>query len=194
MSQNSTQLPIKLIAIDGHGGSGKSTLASLLAQRYKAEIIHIDDFTGWHSNDEWWQKIVSFVFEPIIQGKTHLHYARAKWWELHNPEPVTDQLVTNPLIFEGVGASRKELRDYAALRIFVDIPEEICLQRGFERDRGLDGKADNEILELWQGWIEDDKKYFQKHQPQSVADFIVSGQKTINETLLRTFDAFLHKN
>jgi thymidylate kinase len=37
------------IAVDGHGGSGKSTLAKWLAEKYKAEIIHTDDFASWNS-------------------------------------------------------------------------------------------------------------------------------------------------
>ena len=42
-STGGKKLPV-LLAIDGRCGSGKTTLAGMIAQRYRAEVIHMDDF------------------------------------------------------------------------------------------------------------------------------------------------------
>lgn len=42
-SPGGKKLPV-ILAIDGRCGSGKTTLAGMIAHRYKAEVIHMDDF------------------------------------------------------------------------------------------------------------------------------------------------------
>lgn len=165
----------RFIAIDGHGGSGKSTLAKLLAQQLGAEIIHTDDFAGWDNPENWWPLVIERVFEPIKNGATTLNYPRSKWWEAHNPEPVVDQLVTDIMILEGVSALRKEFRPYMSFGIFVDTPREICLQRGFDRDKGQDDKSDDEIKQIWQQWYEKEEAYITRDNPKVIADLIIDG-------------------
>lgn len=170
-------LPVKFIAIDGHGGSGKSTLAKLLAEKFDAEIIHTDDFAGWENPLNWWPLVIERVFEPIKNGAQNLSYPRSKWWETHNPEPVIDQPVTRIMILEGVSALREEFRPYISYGIFVDTPLEVCIQRGFERDRGQDGKSDEEIKSMWQKWYESEEEYIARDKPKSYADLIADGTK-----------------
>lgn len=167
----------RLIAIDGHGGSGKSTLAALLARRYEAEIIHTDDFAGWDNLENWWPLVIERVFEPITNGATTLSYPRSKWWESHNPEPVVDQPVTSIMILEGVTALRREFRTYISFGIFVDTPMEVCMQRGFERDQGQDGKSDEEIRKMWREWYEKEEAYIVRDNPAAYADLVVDGIK-----------------
>ncbi len=174
-------LPISLIAIDGHGGSGKSTLASLLSERLNAEIIHTDDFAGWDNPLNWWPLVVERVFEPIRNGQKALNHPRSKWWETHNPEPVVNQPVTPIMILEGVSALRKEFRPYISYGIFVDTPLEICLRRGFERDKGQDGKSDEEIKKMWEQWHESEEVYIKRDNPQEFADSVADGSKPFDE-------------
>ena len=136
-SKSKTNLPIFLIAIDGHGGSGKSTLAAFLSEKLHAEIIHVDDFASFDNLVDWWPLVVERVFEPIKRGEKFLNYPRSKWSETHHPEPVVDQPVTPIMVLEGVRALRREFRPYISYGIFVDTPKEVCLQRGFERDSNL---------------------------------------------------------
>jgi len=163
------------ISIDGHGGSGKSSLAKKLAESLKAEIIHIDDFTGLGANTDWYKTLINKVIEPSQSGSKFLSYTRAKWWPEHTPKPVKDQPVTSVMIVEGVCSSRAELRSYMAFKIFVDTPRSICIERGIMRDKGMGGKSDEEILAQWNQWLEWDDLYFAKDNPKSVADIIVSG-------------------
>ena len=141
-SKSKTNLPIFLIAIDGHGGSGKSTLAAFLSEKLHAEIIHVDDFASFDNLVDWWPLVVERVFEPIKRGEKFLNYPRSKWSETHHPEPVVDQPVTPIMVLEGVRALRREFRPYISYGIFVDTPKEVCLQRGFERDSGASGQLE----------------------------------------------------
>ncbi len=168
----------RLIAVDGHGGSGKSTLAAMLAKQFNAEIIHTDDFAGWDNLENWWPLVIERVFEPIKNGAITLSYPRSKWWESHNPEPVVDQPVTNIMILEGVSALRKEFRPYISFGIFVDTPVEVCLQRGFERDAGQDGKSDDEIRRMWREWYEKEESYMARDNPKEAADLVVDGTES----------------
>jgi len=181
--QNKTHLPILLIAIDGHGGSGKSTLAKLLSEELNAEIIHTDDFAGWDNQLNWWPLVMERVFEPIKNGQKLLNYPRSKWWETHSPEPVVNQPVTPIMILEGVSSLRKEFRPYISYGIFVDTPKEICLQRGFERDKGQDGKSDEEIKQMWEQWYQQDEAYIKRDSPKEFADLVVDGTRAFDEAV-----------
>ena len=183
MLQNKSNLPIFLIAVDGHGGSGKSTLANLLADRLQAQIIHTDDFAGWDNPLNWWPLVIKRVFEPIMNGEKTLSYPRSKWWETHNPEPVVNQLVTPIMILEGVSSIRTEFRPYISYSFFVDTPPEVCLQRGFERDKGQYGKSDEEIKQMWKQWYEKEEVYIKRDNPKEFADLIVDGVKSFEEQI-----------
>lgn len=174
---------VKIIAVDGHGGSGKSTLAKLFSAQLNAGIIHTDDFAGWDNPENWWPLVVERVFEPIKNRVATLSYPRSKWWETHNPEPVKDQPVTSIMILEGVTALRSEFRPYISLGIFVDTPIEICMKRGFERDRGQDGKSDDEIRQMWQDWYEKEEVYIKKDNPKEYADLVLVGTRPFEEQM-----------
>lgn len=183
----------KFISIDGHGGSGKSSLAKKLAEFLEAEIIHIDDFTGLGATSDWYKALIDNVIIPATSGSRYLNYPKAAWWAGHDPEAVVNQPVTNVMIVEGVCSSRVELRDFMALKIFVDTPRDICVQRGLLRDKGMGGKSDDEVLAQWNQWLEWDDQYFAKDDPLSVADIVVSGLddygesvKTVSQMLRQT--------
>lgn len=167
---------VKLIAIDGHGGSGKSTVAKLLAEKLNAEIIQIDDFTGWDRPKNWRASMVDLVFTPITEGATQLSYRRAKWWPNHEPQPVVNQPVSPVMILEGVTALRKEFRPYISLGIYVEAPSEISMQRGIERDIASGtGKTKADIAMLWQSWSESEDAYINRDKPNLFADIIIDG-------------------
>jgi uridine kinase len=144
-------------------------------------LIHTDDFAGWDHPENWWPLLIERVLDPIKNGVATVTYPRSKWWEAHNPQPVVDQPVTKVMILEGVGALRKEFRTYVSFGIFVDTPKEVCFQRGFERDRGQDGKSDDEIKRRWQQWYEKEEVYMARDNPKAYADLILDGTNPFAE-------------
>lgn len=164
------------IAVDGHGGSGKSTFAKWLAKKLEAELIHTDDFAGWDNPLNWWPNVIEQVFKPIANGATKISYQPASWWENHHPEPVENQPVSKVMILEGVSSSRREFDDYVSVRIFVDTPKEICLQRGIERDTST-GKSKEELRQMWEDWFKEEDEYFVRDNPKEKADFVLDGTK-----------------
>ncbi len=181
--RNKSKLPVLFIAVDGHGGSGKSTIANYLSEKLNIEVIHNDDFASWDNPRDWWKVIIKKVFRPIKNGDNLLNYTRSKWWENHNPKPVINQPVTPVMILEGVGSLRKEFEPHISYGIFVDTPAELFLSRGFERDRGLDGKSDLEIKSMWDGWYKDEQDFFSKYNPRRRADLIVRGDTELDSQL-----------
>jgi uridine kinase len=167
----------RFVAIDGHGGSGKSTLAKLLSEQLKAEIIQTDDFASWDNPENWWPLLIESVFKPIENGVKVLNYPRSKWWETHSPELVINQPITEIMILEGVTSLRKVFRSYISFGIFVDAPLDVCLRRGFERDRGQDGKPDEEIKRMWEEWYKKEEVYIKRDNPKEHADLILDGTK-----------------
>ncbi len=174
---------VLFIAIDGHGGSGKSTLAALLSKHLNAELLHTDDFAGWDNPLDWWPKVVKQVFLPIQNGATSLSYQPSSWWANHHPEPITEQRVTPVMLLEGVTSSRKEFADFISLRIYVDTPIEVCLERGLARDLST-GKSRTELTALWQGWFAAEAEYFARDNPIAKADIILDGTKAFEEQIL----------
>ena len=87
------------------------------------------------------------------------------------------------MILEGVRALRKELRPYISFGIFVDTPKEVCLQRGYERDRGQDGKSDEEIMRMWEEWQAQEEAYIAKDSPKKFADLIFDGAQPFERQL-----------
>lgn len=173
---------VKFIGIDGHGGSGKSTLATMLANNLNAELIHTDDFASHDTPFEWHDALVNSVFKPIISGAKFLNYECSKWWIDHHPEPVQQKPVTKIMIIEGVGALRKEFRQYLSLGIYVDTPDDICLTRGLERDKDQ-GETPEKLAHMWQQWITAENEYLQSHRPKAYADLVISGVSPFTKQL-----------
>jgi len=173
------------IAIDGRGGSGKSTLALILSKQLRAEIIHVDDFMGWDTFDQWHPSLIQDVFVPILQGRELLSYNRSSWDEGHHPEPVINQFVTKTMILEGVGSLRKELREYISLGIFVETPKEICFVRGYERDI-QNGKNVEEITLLWKKWQDREDHYFKRNNPKECVDYVLDGTQDFLQQIVVT--------
>jgi uridine kinase len=175
---------VRFVAVDGRGGSGKSTLAELLAKQLDAQIIHTDDFASRGNPKNWWPSVIEHVFKPIAQDAKTLNYERSKWWENHHPKPAVDQPVTPIMILEGVSSFRKEFRNYISLRIFVDTPKEICMQRGLERDTSNNtGKTEHEIKRLWEEWQQGEDDYLTSDQPVTSADIVLDGSRPFMQQL-----------
>jgi len=161
-------VPVRVVAIDGHGGAGKSTLAAKLAEVLAAEVVHTDDFASWDHPLDWWPRLVDDVLEPIRRGQTVLRHERTKWSEEHAPPPVVSQPVTSVVVLEGVSSARQEFRPYLSYAIWVETPKEVCLARGLARD-GAD------MGEQWEDWFAEADAYIARDDPRAYVDRVVPG-------------------
>ncbi|MDA0207966.1 MAG: (d)CMP kinase [bacterium] len=175
---------VLIIAIDGHGGSGKSSLGRMLGEKLHATVFHTDDFASWDNPTEWYEDMIEQVFIPIENGVKTLSYELSVWEKGKSRGKIENQPVTNIIIVEGVGASRAEFRKYLDFSILVDVPESICIERGVSRDLAdMPHKSKTEIRKLWLDWMEEERKYFSKHQPKENADVILDGTKSFAEQI-----------
>jgi uridine kinase len=94
---------------------------------------------------------------------------------------VVDQPVTPVLILEGVGALRKEFRQYLTLGVFISVPRDVCLQRDIERDASF-GLHD-EIQRLWEEYYSDEERYLARDEPEGYADVILDGTRSFEGQL-----------
>jgi uridine kinase len=156
------------IGVDGRAGSGKTTLAAAIAAAVPAAVlVHVDDFAG-PLVPEWdWPRFQEQVVDPLRAGRA----GRYQRWEWNRDEPAEwhDVPAGRVVVVEGVSATRSELDVPWALRIWVDAPREVRLQRALERD----GAA---MLGHWLDvWMPSEEAYIAREHPQHRVDLLVEG-------------------
>lgn len=176
-----------LVAIDGCGGAGKTELARRLSLALKeldlqVSVVHFDDFylptrlrtaksdaeSPEASNFDW-RRLRDQVLIPL-RARGNARYERYDWTN----DALTEQLCVAAcgiIIIEGVTSSRRELRSFYNLKIWVDCPRELRLRRGIERD-GEQNRARWE-----QEWMPAEDRYVALHRPQQNADIVVHGNE-----------------
>lgn len=127
---------IRLVGIDGPAGSGKSTIADQLSRAFEWPVIRIDDFFSWVSFTNWWPRFASDVIAPLLEGRDARY--RVRDWagdEFGGGLAGWKEVAWAPVvIIEGVGATRSEIADVLACRVWVDATAADRLQRGVTRD------------------------------------------------------------
>ena len=167
-----------LVGIDGAGGSGKSTLAKQIADALDATLIHSDHFYktddrrgGAHqsetviSNKFDWQLLQKKVFNNAKQGSVVRYQPYS--WDIEGLLPHIEHVVKKVLIIEGVYALQDLFVDQYQYKIWVDVSQDIRLQRGVARDG-------EHMRQAWETlWLPQDKRYFETHRPDVRADLII---------------------
>ena len=166
-SPGEKELPV-ILAIDGRCGSGKTTLAGMIAQRYRAEVIHMDDFflqkdqrtperlaePGGNVDRERFRREVIL---PILEGKDQFEYQRYDCSRQEFGETV--RIVKSPLIvIEGAYSFHPYFGDIYDIRIFMDVdPAE-------QRRRILSRNGPEMLLRFVSEWIPMEELYFKTFQ------------------------------
>jgi len=161
------------IGVDGRAGAGKSTLAHLIAAAVPAAVVvHVDDFAGPHVPEWDWPRLQREVADPLLANRP----ARYRRWEWNRDEPAEwhDVPPGIPVVIEGVSATRTELEIPWALRIWVDAPRAVRLQRAVERDGA-------EMLPHWLDvWMPSEEAYIARERPDERADLVVNGTEPLS--------------
>ena len=170
------------IAIDGRGGSGKTSLAKYLEEQLPVVLVMygddyfepVDDPTLWGEFNE--DRFINDVIDPLQHGCTFVY----KPYDWHTEPHITEQHITvgKVLCLECCYSFAFEL-DWD-LKIWVETPKEICLERGLHRDNEL-GKE--RVLKAWNIWQQREDEYIQKTQPLQAANLILDGTMPFSEQI-----------
>ena len=157
------------LAIDGPSGSGKTTLAAAIAEEIPGTaIIHMDDlYRGWllTLGSNLTRELLS-IFEQIEEQGSAI-YSKFDWDQNRISEP-TEIKVERLLVLEGVGSAQEALDKFLDLRVWIEVPVDIGMQRAIERD----GAQIAPHMELF---LADQDAYFTAEQVRERSDFHLSG-------------------
>jgi uridine kinase len=165
--------PVRLVVIDGPAGSGKTTTAARVVEDAaalgaKAAVLHLDDlYEGWSGLEgSLWPRLSAQVLEPLRRGRPG-RYQRYDWPTGRFAEWV-DVEVPHLLVLEGCGSARRAVDAVAVLRVWVEAPADLRLERGLARD-GADARAH------WVQWMADEAAHFVKERTRERADVRLDG-------------------
>jgi uridine kinase len=164
-----SQQPI--LAIDGPAGAGKTTLAENLqrglARHFSSTIIHMDDlYEGWNHalSPSLSQKLIAIT--DSHKKSRSISLSRYDWASDNFAPP--ELIPVRPLlILEGVGCGQRSIRTLLSALIWIDVDEQIGLQRVLQRD----GTAiEEEMLK----WLTAQQQHFMEEDTKKAADFILT--------------------
>lgn len=167
-----------LIAIDGVGGSGKTTLAVNIQNNVdNCGVIQLDDFYSPVLKAPDILRLKEQVLLPL-RAKQDAKYQIYDWktdslsdWHWLSPKGI--------IIFEGVYALHKVIREYYDLKIWIEYPAELGFIRGIKRDLMGDGVDHSD---KWKNiWMPQEAKYISEQNPRNSADFVIYGNKIISD-------------
>lgn len=155
------------VAIDGPCASGKSTLGRMLADIYRAPLIHMDDFflrpeqrtperLAQPGGNVDYERFEAEVLAPLAKGEPAVY----RPWQCRSSRFAPEVTVTpgQLTLVEGSYALRPGLREHYRLKIWVEAPWEVRRQRLLDRDGP-------ELLERFETlWIPMEERYFQAFQ------------------------------
>lgn len=157
-------MPRHLITIDGPCASGKTTFAEHLAPLLHAQVIHTDDFVIPHEEktparlsvpggncDA--ERIVTEVLNPWKEGRT-VQYRRydCRSGILLPAEEIPEGI--DALIIEGCYCNLPMIRKFADVRLFLDTPEDVRMERLRQRE------SPESLRVFLERWIPLEQAYF----------------------------------
>ncbi len=168
-----------LVTMDGPCASGKTTLARKLSEAVGAPVIHTDDFVVPHAlktaerlavpggNCDA-ERLVREVLAPFQRGEP----VRYRRYDCRADRLLPEEELpkgTRILILEGSYCNLPILREFAGLRLFVDTPEEIRMERLRKRE------TPESLRRFREKWIPLENAYFQAYHLPDGGCMIVSG-------------------
>lgn len=193
------------VGVDGVDASGKTTLADELVQPLQArrrDVIRasVDRFhlpqavrhqrgslspEGYYYDSFDYDALKADLLVPLGEGGSR-RYRTEKFdyrverqlesaWQTANEHAV--------LIVDGVFLQRPEINTYWDLRIWVDVPFEVALERAYVRDVELFGSVDVVRERYEKRYIPGQKLYFAQCQPKALAQLVVENRDPLHPIL-----------
>ncbi len=183
---------IAVIGIDGLGGAGKSTISesickALTDQGINTVLLHIDDlitrreirydpaYPQWQCYyDLQWR--YDYFRELISRAKTdNIHELEAELYDKENDSYFTEKyrITQNTVIVvEGIFLQRKELDGIFDYMVYIDIPEDVRLERVLRRDTYIGDE--NSITEKYEKrYFPAERHYVNEYHPEKAADMVI---------------------
>ncbi len=163
-----------IIAVDGRGGAGKTTLSKHVLEKLDDfSVICGDDYfepiehpIAWGGYNE--ERLLKDVIEPIKNGFRDVNYHPYDWSKGY---PAEEKIHINKGVLIDRCYSFSFKLDFD-LRIWVETPREITLNRGISRSSMPEIRAEKVWRELWKP-LED--RYILEIKPQDIADMVIDG-------------------
>lgn len=159
----------RLVCVDGPAGSGKTTFAGRLVAALggAAELVHMDDlYAGWTLTGAV-ARLGAGVLRPLAAGGRGA-YSRYDWHAGRFDGEAVPVRPAAVLVVEGCGSSPRRLDPWTTLRVWVEAPDPVRLERGLARD----GAA---MAPHWQRWLTTEAAEFAREDTRRRAHLRVDG-------------------
>lgn len=185
--------PIR-IGIDGVDASGKTWLADELAKTLNNQVIRasIDGFhnpkeiryklgresaEGYYSDSFNKKAVLENLLEPLGENGNLMYRTKVFNYKTDSKvdAPVLEASPDSILIMDGVFLYCPKLVDHWDLKVFLDVPFKVTVDRAVKRDMAADSSWDkNELTKLYKKrYVEGQKLYFKEADPKGIADIII---------------------
>jgi uridine kinase len=158
--------PLTIMGIGGFGGAGKTTLARRVEREiHDAQVVATDAF--WTGSSFDLGRLRTAVLDLLLAGEV----AEFDEWDWASKSANTGRRLRPEglIIVEGVCALHEMFRDDLRVRVWVDAPRDVRLERGVARD-GEDSRA------TWENvWMPNELAYVERDAPVSCAHLVVDG-------------------
>jgi uridine kinase len=156
----------RVVCVDGPAGSGKTTLASAIAERTRAQVVHMDDLMdGWDGVAGTGPQLESLL-GPLAEGRPGVY--RHFNWHLDRFDREVSVPVAPWLVIEGVGSGNPVVAERVTVLVWVEADGDLRLRRGLDRDGA-------EMEPQWRQFMADEADLFAAHRTRERADVLVDG-------------------
>ncbi len=163
-----------IIAIDGRGGSGKTSFTKYLKELLPDFVfVSRDDYFEPVENQIVWGAYNEKRFkEELIGYLKNGNKFIYKPYDWHSKPHISERSieVTKGICIEGCISFSFDL-DWD-LKIWIETPKELCLERGIAREM----MPTEKVIKVWQEiWQPEEDKYIDKNKPKEHADLVIDG-------------------
>ena len=192
---------VYIIAVGGPSCAGKTELSKSVAQELNCSVLLLDNYYRDLSSLPPKKRARVNFDEPAsldhellisqVESLSHgLVVQRPEYdFTTHTRKPHTERFRARKfLIVDGLCALYwPELRQLAGSRIFVDVPNRVCLQRRIIRDVAERGRSEESVIAQFQQTVQPMAELYVR-PTSKYADLVLSGE----QSLLRSADAVLN--
>lgn len=193
--------PPYLIGIAGPSGAGKSYLSKHLGLELDATYLHLDSYYSdlehmslvqrAHQNFDSPDSLDSdLLIEHVRQlAKGNAIEKPLYDFTIHSRKQETERVEPRPfIIIEGLFALYwEDIRKLSGTKVYVDLGEEICLERRIERDIRERGRTRESVLEQYQTTVLPMAKQY-VYPTRAYADIVVTGNDNIQYEVTTVLD------